>query len=267
MRLNMKTIVITGSTRGIGRGLAEEFLKRDHQVVVSGRKPADVARVQDALGEDYPSDLIFGQACDVSNFKQVEALWKAAIDRYGKVDIWINNAGQAHTLQMLWEMPAELYASVVGANILGQLHGIKAAVNGMLAQGFGAIYLMEGQGATGQIIKGLGLYGSTKRGTNFLFNALTKELENSPVIVGSLQPGMVVTDLLLVEKDENPESWEKNKWVYNVLADRVEVVAPFLAEEILKNQKNGKTIKRLGRVKVLWRFLTAGITKRNVLGE
>lgn len=263
----MKTIVITGSTRGIGRGLAEEFLRRGHQVMISGRKQADVARVQADLGEIYSSDMIFGQACDVTDFDQVKALWIAGIDRFGKVDIWINNAGQAHTLQMLWEMPAELYASVVGANILGQLHGIKAAVNGMLSQGFGAIYLMEGQGATGQIIKGLGLYGATKRGTNFLFNALVKELENSPVIAGSLQPGMVVTDLLLVEKEENPESWEKNKWVYNVLADKVEVVAPFLAKEILKNQKNGKTIKRLGRAEVFWRFLTAGITKRNVLGE
>ena len=263
----MKTIVITGSTRGIGLGLAEEFLKRGHQVVISGRKQADADQVASELSSQYPGERILAQACDVTEYSQVQALWDASAARFGRVDIWINNAGQAHTITDLWELPTGLIDSIVRVNVIGQMYGVKVAVSEMLKQGGGAIYLMEGQGSTGRVVKGLSLYGTTKRATNFLFNALVEELKDTPVTAGSLSPGMVVTDLLTVQKDVDPESWEQNKRIFNILAEKVETVVPKLADEILSNHTHGKQIRLLGTMQVFWRFLTAPFSKRDLFAE
>ena len=260
----MKTIVITGSTRGIGLGMAEEFLQRGHQVVISGRSQADVDRVAAGLRDRYPGELIFGKACDVTDFAQVQALWDAGQTHFGWVDIWINNAGQAHALSDFWDLPIEQIESIVRVNVIGQMYGVKTAVTGMLKQGGGAIYLMEGQGANGRIVNGLTLYGATKRATNFLFEALVEELKDTPVIAGSLSPGMVVTDLLTVQREADPETWERNKRIFNILAEKVETVAPQLAEQILTNHANGRQIRLLGRGQVIWRFLTAPFNRRDL---
>ncbi len=263
----MKTIVITGSTRGIGLGLAEEFLKRGHQVVISGRNQDVVDEVVAGLTEDFPADHIFGVACDVSDYQQVQALWDASQTRFGTIDIWINNAGLAHALIDVWDLPEELIEKVIEVNVTGSLYGTKVAVAGMLEQGHGAVYLMEGHGSTGRVQKGLTLYGTSKRGINFLFKSLAAELEDTPVIVGSLSPGMVVTDLLTAQREHDPETWEKNKKIFNILADKVETVTPVLAEKILANQANGTRISTTGTGKIFWRFLTAGFTNRNLFEE
>ena len=262
----MKTIVITGSTKGIGLGMCENFLQRGHQVVISGRKQADVEQVVAELQRTYSGERVFGKACDVGKFEQVQALWDASQDRFGQIDIWVSNAGQANTLMDFWESPVELIDSVVGANVLGQMYSAKVAITEMLKQGFGALYIMEGKGSKGDVMPGMTLYSTTKRGGNYLFDALTAELKDKPVIVGSLHPGMVVTNLLTDQREADPKSWERNKKIFNILAERVETVTPFLVEKILTNTKNGAKISFSSSLKIFWRFLTAGITKRDVLG-
>lgn len=263
----MKTIVITGSTKGIGCGLAEEFLKRGCQVVVSGRKQEDAEAAAQKLAKSASAEHILAQACDVSEYLQVQALWAAAVERFGKVDIWINNAGQAQAIQNFWEIEASLMQAVVKANLLGQMYGAKVAISGMLEQGFGALYIMEGKGANGHVQKGMTLYSATKRGGNYLFNALVEEVEDTPVIVGSISPGMVVTDLLTRQRDADPENWERTKKIFNILADKVETVVPELAEAILANKKNGTEIRHLSRMKVMSRFLTAPFNKRDLFED
>lgn len=263
----MKTVVITGSTKGIGRGLAVEMLKRGCQLVISGRRQGDVDNVVETLGADFNPDQLLGVACDVREFEAVQALWDRSIEHFGKIDIWINNAGQAQAIQNFWEIPIDLIDSVVATNILGQMYGAKVAVNGMLAQKFGALYMMEGKGARGDVQPGMTLYSTTKRAGNYLFHALVKELEGSSVLVGSISPGMVVTDLLTRQQEADPENWERTKKIFNILADKVETVTPWIAGEILNNRQHGAEIRWLNRGKILWRFLTAGITKRDLFSE
>ncbi|HFB52617.1 MAG TPA: SDR family NAD(P)-dependent oxidoreductase, partial [Anaerolineae bacterium] len=83
----MKTIVITGSTRGIGRGLATEFLKRGCNVVISGRTADTVERALAELRRDFPAGRIAGHLCDVTDISQVQSLWDAAVAAFGQVDI------------------------------------------------------------------------------------------------------------------------------------------------------------------------------------
>ena len=86
----MKTIIITGSTRGIGFGLAEQFLELGQRVVISGRRQDSVDRAVNKLSRDFPIDNILGYSCDMRDFHRVEMLWETAVDHFGAVDIWIN---------------------------------------------------------------------------------------------------------------------------------------------------------------------------------
>jgi NAD(P)-dependent dehydrogenase (short-subunit alcohol dehydrogenase family) len=261
MASHNKVIAITGSTRGIGLGMAREFLQRGHQVVISGRTPDSTANAVTQVSVSY-ADRVFGQACDVGDYAQVEALWDAAVAHFGRVDIWINNAGISHPSQHFWTLPTNALADVVRTNLLGVMYGSKVAIAGMLQQGFGQLYNMEGLGSAGPISPGLILYGATKSALTYFTKGLVKELEGQPVQVGFLSPGMVVTDLLIGGETLSESS--RSRRVFNILADRVETVAPFLVEGILSNNKHGARIAWLTTPKIAWRFLTARYSKRDV---
>jgi hypothetical protein len=85
--------------------------------------------------------------------------------------------------------------------------------------------------------------------------------------VGTISPGMVVTDLLMDPLTQNPETLEKNRRIFNILTDRVETIAPFLARQMLDSRKTGARIKWLTTPKILWRFLTAPFSKRDPFHE
>ncbi len=262
----MKTVVITGSTRGIGLGLAEAFLERGCRVMISGRSQETLDREVTRLAVKCGSERIAGQPCDVTDYAQVEALWQSAIRAYGSVDIWINNAGIGQLLTPFWELEPAQMKTVVETNLLGTMYGSRVALRGMLQQGYGALYNMEGKGSRGGLIQpGLSLYETTKAGMGYLDAVLVKEMEGKPVIVGSLLPGMVVTDMLLNQQAGDPADWERAKRVFNILADRVETVAPWLAEQILANRRHGKRIAWLNGPKVMGRFLTAPFTRRRLI--
>ena len=131
----MKTIVITGSTRGIGYGLADSFLALGCRVVISGRTPASVEPAVATLSEKFEPERVFGYACDVTQFEQVQGLWFAAQTHFGQVDIWINNAGVANPQLDFWEHPPERIRTVVETNVIGAMYGAKVAIKGMLADG------------------------------------------------------------------------------------------------------------------------------------
>ena len=261
----MKVIVITGSTRGIGYGLADSFLALDCAVAVSGCTQEAVDKAVAELSARHGEDRVFGHPCDVTDFEQVQALWNAAKTQFDKIDIWINNAGLGNPQMDFWELPAEEIQAVVSTNLIGAMYGTKVALRGMLEQGFGGLYNMEGLGSDGRKVEGLALYGSTKAGLRYLDECLARETKGTPVLVGALRPGMVITDFVTHQfEDRPPEEWERAKRMFNIIADRVETVTPWLAQQVLANDKNGACISWLSRWKVMGRFLTARFRKRNL---
>lgn len=263
----MKVIVITGSTRGIGFGLAEAFLARDCAVAISGRTTDSVDRAVSSLSVDHQPDRIFGRPCDVTRFEQVEALWRAAHTHFGRIDIWINNAGIAHPPIDVIELTPEQIRTVVETNLIGVMYGSQVALSQMSAQGFGSLYNMEGLGSDGRQVAGLALYGSTKRAVHYLNEALIKEAAETPVLVGSLSPGMVLTDMLTAPYDRQSQEWPRARRIFNILADRVETVTPWLADRMLANQQHGARIKWLTKRKIISRFLRAPFHKRDLFEE
>jgi len=263
----MKIIVITGSTQGIGYGLADSFLALGCRVAISGRAPDRVEVATAALTARHGPDALFGCLCDVTHHDQVQALWDAAQARFGQVDIWINNAGLGNLQSDLWELSPEEMQTVVETNVLGAMYGARVAIRGMLAQGFGTLYNVEGLGSDGRRVEGLTLYGTTKCALAYLTDSLIAETKGTPVRVGALRPGMVMTRLVTQQYKGRPEEWQKAKRIFSILADRVETVTPWLARKVLENDKHGVRIKWLSGPKLMGRFLTAPFRKRDMLAE
>jgi short-subunit dehydrogenase len=260
----MKSIVITGSTRGIGYNLAAAFLERDCTVTLSGRARESVEEAVNKLGEQYNRDLIYGFPCDVTDYIQVERLWENAKIHYGRIDIWINNAGIAIPMMNFWQVSPEQYEEVVQTNILGTMYGTRVALNGMILQGYGALYNMEGFGARRRPMLRMTLYGSTKASLHYIDQSLAKETDGTPVIVGAIAPGMMITDMVTRQFKGREQELEKSKPILNIIAEKPQTVAPVLVEKILKNQKNGAIIAYSSYFGVLLKFLMAPFKKRDL---
>ena len=260
----MTSIVITGSSRGIGYGLAEAFLQRDCQVTIAGRSLGSTHKALAKLKAKYGDDRVYGYPCDVSVPEQVQALWDESVQKFGKVDIWINNAGVNHPMKSLWELPAETVRSVIGTNLLGLTFCSQVAIKGMLAQGHGHLYNMEGHGSDGQILNGMTGYGASKSAVRYLTKALVKETQGTAVKVSTLSPGIVITKLIDDQFREDPDALERIKGAFNIFGDRVETVTPWLADRVLENDKSGAAIAWFTPQKAIWRIITSVLNKRDL---
>lgn len=255
----MANVVITGSTKGIGFGLAKEFASRGHNVVIAGRSQQAVDEAIAKVGN--VSGKLIGRPCDTSRAEDVQALWDAAASSFGSVDVWINNAGLARTTHNIVDFPEEDITAMLHTNVLGTIHGCQTAVRGMTKQGAGKIFNVLGGGSDGEYFKGMGIYGTTKRGLDYLTNALVKELKGSPIIVGKIRPGMIVTEGLIREAKEDPANFNKQRRLLNILSDRIETVAPYLVENVLACNTSGSKIKWLSGMRITSKFLLSSFKK------
>lgn len=265
--LPMKTVVITGSTRGIGFGLANEFLQRGCKVIVSGRTQEACDKAVAELSAKHKAENIFAVPCDVTKYEDNQNLWNKSAEKFGKIDVWINNAGISNAYIPFWEVTPETVKNVTDTNMLGAMNGSHVALKEMIKQGSGELYNMYGFGSDGRKADGLTLYGATKYGLKYLTEALTKEAKDTNVKVGSLSPGIVLTDLWDDLYEGMPERKEKSKKIVNILGDKVETVTPYLAEKVLENDQTGAKIAWLTGPKAFWRFATAAFNKRNLFDD
>lgn len=263
----MKNVVITGSTRGIGHGLATEFLKRDCRVIITGRSQDDVDVIVARFATEFGADNVSGTVCEVTSEESLQSVWSFAKNEFGSVDVWINNAGMSIGRAPLWQQPASDIQDIVNVNLTGLILANKVAIGGMLEQGSGQVWNMEGFGSGGQTAPGMAAYGATKSGVTYLNKAMQKDLKGKPVHVNTLSPGIVVTDLLVGDYDLNSEEWQKTKKILNILGDKVETVTPYLAEGILKSTKPNDKVVWLTGMKAAGRFVTAGFNKRDLFAD
>ncbi len=262
----MKNIVITGSTRGIGFHMAIEFLRAGCSVTLSGRGEDLSDSVKSTLAT-YIGKYIY-VSCNVQDKASLQNLWDVSSAKWGRIDIWINNAGQNVPHKFSWETDEEYTSNVVGTNIVGMIYGSQVAAAEMIKQGRGAIYSMEGLGSNNMIQVKTILYGTTKHALTYFMKALAKELEGTGVIAGRLSPGMMLTDFITKAPDGEASeviSDEKFRKIFNILADRPETVAEFFIPKMLQNTKNNAQIIWLTNMKAAWRFMTAGRRKDRLI--
>ncbi|MEQ6902555.1 SDR family oxidoreductase [Nocardioides sp. YIM 152588] len=255
-------VVVTGSTQGIGFALAREFHTLGHHVVVAGR---DAARVEAAVAAlaGLPGGEVRGRATDVTDAVAVDGLWAAAAAELGGVDVWVNNAGVAHTTATIAETPVGSVRAMVCTNMLGTIYGSQVAVRGMTAQGHGRIFNMLGGGSDGKVRPNMGVYGATKRGLDHFTRALAKEVVGTGVTVGQVRPGILITEGWLREAATAPEQVSGQRRILNILSDHVDDVAPVLVERMLASTKNGDAIAWLTSGRITRRFLTPGYAEKH----
>ena len=260
----MKSIVITGSTRGIGFGLADAFLALGCQVTISGRAQASVDRAAAGLAARHAAGRVAGFPCNVTNLEELQALWDAACAHFGAVDIWINNAGISNSRSDYWDLNPEDARGVIETNVIGSMYGSTVALRGMRAQGHGALYNLEGLGSSGgRKVRGLSVYGASKAALRYFDDALALETEGTPVIVGAIQPGMILTDMITGQYADRPEEWAHDKRIFDILTSPVETVAPWIADRVLENIHNGARIQWATGARIMGRFLLAPFRKRH----
>ncbi|GAA4929848.1 SDR family oxidoreductase [Streptomonospora halophila] len=252
-------VVITGGTSGLGRALARELAARGAAVVLSGRSAQKAKEAASALGEAR----ILGVGCDVRRAPEVDALWEAAVARFGRVDHWINNAGIGHPHRRLDDLDPEQVDAVLGTNLTGALTGARRALQGMLTQpGGGRIWLTEGLGSSRlqPAMAGIGVYGASKSAAGYAFRALAKECRGTGVQIGFLRPGIMPTPVVLGGPDtELPAATRR---MAGILGDSAEDVARGFAPRILRAGRNGRRLTWLTPARTASHLLTAPFRRR-----
>ena len=241
----MKTVVITGSTRGLGFEMAKLFRQAGWNLVVNGVSEERLAAAVDKLRAIPGAGEAEGCRGSVASTEELQALVDFAAGRFGAIDVWINNAGVNQPMKAIWELSEQEIDAILDIDLRGAVMGSRLAALQMEKQPEGGfIYNLEGYGSNDAMMLGLNLYGTSKRAVTHFTQALAKELAERGGKESIALP-------------------EKTKKVYNILGDYPDVVAAHLVKGMLENTKNNAHIEWLTGGKAAWRFMTAGFNKRN----
>lgn len=267
----MKTVVITGSARGLGFEMAKVFRKNGYNTVLSDINLERLEQAKRELEKIESAASAEICVCNVTASEDISGLIAFAKENFGEIDIWINNAGVNQPEKAVWELTEDEINAVIDIDLKGAVMGSRLVMQEMAKQKRGAIYNIEGYGSNDAMMLGLSVYGTSKRAVTYFTQALAKESaeKNTGVIVGRLSPGIMITDFITnaLGNKEKINLSEKTKKVYNILGDYPDVVADFLVNGMIKNTQNNAKIEWLTNKKAAWRFMTAAFNKRDFFKE
>lgn len=218
--LRGKIGLVTGSTRGIGRAIAEEMAKAGATVVVSGTREADVARVAEEMRAE--GHRVLSSACDVRRYDEVEALMSFAAAEAGGLDILVNNAGVG-LFAPVSEMSPEDWDRVIDTNLTGVFYCSRAAIPHLLKRGGGDIINISSLAGKNAFAGGAA-YNASKFGLEGLSEAMMLDLRYQNIKVAYVMPGSVATEFS-GRTPANDESWRLTA------GDVAEVVLDILAQD------------------------------------
>jgi len=222
MKLKDRVIVVTGGTRGIGRAIAEAAAREGGIVVVCGRDGSAVAATVAALKES--GARASGIPADVSVAADLAALLAHADATWGRVDVWVNNAGLSAGWCALTELNAETVAAVAAVNLGGTLEACRIVIPYLLDRGGGVIINLSGKGAEGRAQPNTAVYSATKAAVASLTRSLAAENQGKPISINAFLPGMVRTDMF-AESLDDPEMARTLDYVFRAVGVPVEVAA------------------------------------------
>lgn len=201
-------VLITGSTRGIGRNTAERFLQEGAKVVITSRNKDFIDETLDAFKE-Y-GDYVYGIKVDVTNAESVKSMFDEIINVFGTIDVLVNNAGITSDAQ-LHKMTEKQWDEVISVNLKGVFNCSKQGALLMRDKGYGKIINISSvvglYGNFGQLN-----YAATKSGIIGMTKTMAKELGRKNINVNAVCPGFIMTDMtakmpkdiLTIMKDKSP---------------------------------------------------------------
>jgi short-subunit dehydrogenase len=189
MRLDGKVVVVTGASMGIGEAIAKLFAEQGAMVVLSSR---DLGRVEAACHRIGHPDRTIASVCDVTDPTQSAALVQSSIERFGRVDVWVNNAGFG-VVDSLEAMDMAACRRMFDTNLFGAIQCMQQVIPVMRKQGSGCIINISSvAGFIG--VPYMAAYGATKHALNCISKATRAELAGTGVRILNVCPGFVATE-------------------------------------------------------------------------
>jgi NAD(P)-dependent dehydrogenase (short-subunit alcohol dehydrogenase family) len=195
MQLEGKVALVTGGTRGIGRGIAEAYLREGAKVAVNGRSKD---KGEQALADlDAGDRAVFLQG-DVMQQDDVNAIVDGTVERFGRIDILVNNAGGSYDNANVIDANPETFENVLRWNVMSTFWATKRALQHMIPQQFGRIINMSSvEGKHGK--PGISAYVTSKHAINGFTKSVAKEVAQYGITCNALCPGLIITDVFLSE--------------------------------------------------------------------
>ena len=205
MRLQNKVAIVTGAASGFGAEIARQYVAEGAKVAVADINEAGAIAVAAALGANA-----IAVKCDVTQRTDIDALVKATVDKFGRVDIVVNNAGWTHKNQPLLDVDEATFDRVYDINVKSIFHMVHAVVPLLRKQRSGVI-LNIGSTAGIRPRPGLTWYNSSKGAVNLMSKSLAVELGPDNIRVNAICPVMGATGLLeaFMGMPDTPENRQK----------------------------------------------------------
>jgi len=204
MKLKDKVAVITGGTKGIGLGIAAEFIKEGAKVVIGGRNPdtgAAGVRELEALG----GEAIY-IPCDVGQMDQLQNIIEKSVEHFGRIDIYVANAGindPDHTHYL--DITPEQYDSIMDVNLKGMFFGGQYAAREMVKQGNGGVIINMSSVNAYLALDSQMVYTTSKGGVQQLTKVQAVALAKNGIKVNAIAPGPIMTDLMKRVASSKPD--------------------------------------------------------------
>jgi NAD(P)-dependent dehydrogenase (short-subunit alcohol dehydrogenase family) len=187
-----KVVLVTGASRGIGAATAAALGKAGAQLMLTARDGAQAEAVAQAVGK--AGGTAAAQACDVSDWAAVQGLAAATVQRFGRIDALVNNAGVIEPIAVTAETDPAAWARNIEINLIGAYYAIRAVLPGMIAAGGGTIVNVS-SGAALNPQEGWSAYCSGKAGLAMLTRGIALEHAGQGIRVFGFQPGTTDTDM------------------------------------------------------------------------
>ncbi len=201
-KFDNKIVLVTGSTRGIGKAIAQAFAQEGATVIITGRDEAVVrAAVQEIQKNSLKAD---GYACNVAKLENVTETVNKILDKHSRIDILINNAGVTKD-NLLVRMTESDWQEVISVNLGGVFNFTKAVTKAMLKEKKGKIINITSIiGITGN--SGQANYAASKAGIIGFTKSMARELASRGINVNAVAPGYIETDMTAQLKEQVRES-------------------------------------------------------------
>lgn len=264
--LTGKVVVITGSTRGIGRAMAEACAAEGATVVVSSRTASAVDETVEALRASGAN--VSGLICDVARDEDLAALLAHAVAAHGGVDVWVNNAGVSLGMRRHVDTSPEEIRRIVAVNLTATMVASRMLVGYLVGRGGGVLINVSGRGGRGDSAAYTAAYAATKAGVMAFTKSVAAEHRNDPLSVLVFMPGMVDTDFYGESMEVGPglEDLVGNiRVVLDAIGTPIEMVGPKLAEAAATQpgsetgtvkSVNSRGRKVRGGFKLMWARIT-----------
>ncbi len=211
MKLRGRTVIVTGSGRGIGRTLALEFSRQGANVGCCARSEKEIQKTVALIEKEGGCAIAI--PTDITQREQVEKMVKEVLERFGQIDVLFNNAGSFQAIGSIWEVDPELWWHDITVNLRGPMLCCRAVLPHMMKRDKGIIINMSGGGFSSPFPGGSG-YACSKAASMRLTDSLAKELERmgSSVLVLGMGPGLVRTKMTELQITTS----EGLKWIPSV---------------------------------------------------